>query len=58
MRFDIDGHSRVVLFAKRKIKAGEILYYDYNAGGFDEYPTENFIWNNQPDFTINININY
>ena len=28
----------------KKIKKGELLYYDYNAGGFDEYPTENFVW--------------
>lgn len=41
---DISGHARVLLYAKKKIYKGEYLYYDYNAGGFDDYPTENFIW--------------
>lgn len=40
---DISGHARVLLYAKKKIYKGEYLYYDYNAGGFDDYPTENFI---------------
>lgn len=40
---DINGHARVILYAKKKIKKGDLLYYDYNAGGFDEYPTENFV---------------
>jgi hypothetical protein len=39
----VEGHARVILYAKRNIKSGELLYYDYNAGGFGEYPTENFI---------------
>lgn len=43
IRFSVDGHARVVLFAKKNIKAEEILYYDYNAGGFGEYPTSNFV---------------
>lgn len=43
IRYNIDGHARVLLFAKRNIKAGDMLYYDYNAGGFGEYPTENFV---------------
>ena len=43
IRMDVEGHARVVLYAKRKISEGELLYYDYNAGGFWEYPTENFV---------------
>ena len=43
IRFNVNNHVRVVLYVCRNIKKGEILYYDYNAGGFDEYPTENFI---------------
>lgn len=32
-----------MLYADRNIKKGELLYYDYNAGGFNEYPTEDFV---------------
>lgn len=39
----MNGQARVALYAKKDIKKGEILYYDYNEGGFDEYPTEEFI---------------
>ena len=42
-RYDIDGKVHVILYASRNIKPGEILYYDYNAGGSQSYPTENFI---------------
>lgn len=38
------GQSRVVLYAFKRICKGEILYYDYNEGGFDNYPTEDFVW--------------
>lgn len=30
---DVNGHARVVLYAKKKIYKDEYLYYDYNAGG-------------------------
>ncbi|KAL4505289.1 hypothetical protein ABPG72_016356 [Tetrahymena utriculariae] len=43
VRFNINGESRVILYAKKNIKKGELLYYDYNAGGFGEYPTQNFV---------------
>lgn len=43
IRFNIDGESRVILYAKKNIKKGDLLYYDYNAGGFGEYPTQDFI---------------
>lgn len=39
----IDNHARVLLYAKKNIKKGDILYYDYNAGGFAEYPTHYFV---------------
>lgn len=42
LRFLYHGNVRVVLFAKRIIKAGETLYFDYNGGGVYEYPTEHF----------------
>ena len=42
-RYDIDGTVHVILYASRKIKPEEVLYYDYNAGGSSSYPTENFI---------------
>lgn len=43
VRFDVDGQVHVLLYALRQIKKNEILYYDYNAGGFDNYPTKDFI---------------
>lgn len=42
-RYDIDGKVHVLLYALKSIKKGEILYYDYNAGGSELYPTENFV---------------
>lgn len=42
-RYDIDGKVHVLLYASKTIKKGEILYYDYNAGGSGTYPTENFV---------------
>jgi hypothetical protein len=43
MRFNIDGEVHILLYAIRNIKKNETLYYDYNAGGYDAYPTENFV---------------
>lgn len=43
IRFSVEGQARVLLYAYKTIQKGEVLYYDYNAGGFDEYPTENFV---------------
>jgi [histone H3]-lysine27 N-methyltransferase len=42
-RFNIQGRVGIILYADRMIKKGEILYYDYNEGGFESYPTEDFI---------------
>ena len=33
-----------MLYACKKIEKGEILYYDYNEGGFDGYETKDFVW--------------
>ena len=41
-RYNIGGEARVILLAKREIKQDEILYYDYNEGGFNTYDTEDF----------------
>jgi len=43
IRMSIDGTVHILLIAKRNIKKGEILYYDYNAGGYNQYPTQNFV---------------
>ena len=43
IRLSIDGTVHILLLALRNIKKGEVLYYDYNAGGYDEYPTEHFV---------------
>ena len=40
---NIESQARVFLYAIKNIKQDEVLYYDYNAGGFNDYPTENFI---------------
>ena len=42
-RVDIDGSVHILLLASKRIKKGEILYYDYNAGGYDSYNTEHFV---------------
>ena len=42
LRVNIEGSIHVLLLAKKKIKKGEILYYDYNAGGYNTYNTSNF----------------
>ncbi|CAD8095201.1 unnamed protein product [Paramecium primaurelia] len=41
-RYNVEGQSRVILYACRDIKSGEILYYDYNEGGF-KYNTNYFV---------------
>ena len=43
IRVAIDGHVHVLLIAKKYIEKGEILCYDYNAGGYNNYNTDNFI---------------
>lgn len=43
IRLDIGGSVHVLLYSSRKIKKNEVLYYDYNAGGFSGYPTEHFV---------------
>jgi hypothetical protein len=42
VRFNILDEPKVLLYAKRLIKAGESLLYDYNAA-LDKYPTDEFI---------------
>ena len=42
-RVDIDGSVHILLLASKRIKKGEILYYDYNAGGYNSYNTEHFV---------------
>ena len=41
-RYNVEGECRVILYACRDIKSGEILYYDYNEGGFN-YNTNYFV---------------
>ncbi|CAD8194750.1 unnamed protein product [Paramecium pentaurelia] len=41
-RFNVEGESRVILYACREIRTGEVLYYDYNEGGFN-YNTRFFV---------------
>jgi len=43
LRADIDGSVHILLLTSKKIKKGEILYYDYNAGGYNTYNTEHFV---------------
>ena len=39
MRVEVDNKVRVVIYTLKCIKKGELLYYDYNAGGDDNYDT-------------------
>lgn len=41
-RFTVGGRVRVVLYAARRILAGERLHYDYNALDKAGYPTHHF----------------
>lgn len=43
LRVNIDNSIRIFLLAAKNIKKGEVLYYDYNAGGYNGYPTECFV---------------
>ena len=43
LRVDIDGSVHILLLASKRIKKGEILYYDYNAGGYNTYNTDHFV---------------
>lgn len=42
MKFKFEGRARVLFYAKRNIQPGDTLFIDYNAGGFEEYPTDHF----------------
>lgn len=41
IKMNINNEAHIILYASRNIKKGEILYYDYNRGGY-EYPTDKF----------------
>ena len=42
LRVKIEGFIHVLLLTKRYIKKGELLYYDYNAWGYNAYNTNSF----------------
>jgi SET domain-containing protein len=42
VRYNILGEPKILLYARRFIKIGESLLYDYNAA-LDKYPTDEFI---------------
>ena len=43
LRVNIDGSVHILLLTSKRIKKGEILYYDYNAGGYNSYNTDHFV---------------
>ena len=43
LRVNIDGSIHILLLTSKKIKKGEVLYYDYNAGGYNTYNTDHFV---------------
>jgi hypothetical protein len=43
LRVNIDGSVHILLLTSKRIKKGEILYYDYNAGGYNTYNTDHFV---------------
>ena len=38
------GRNRVIFYALKEIKAGQLLYINYNGGISNDYPTEDFQW--------------
>ena len=42
VRVNIEGSIHVLLLAKRYIKKGELLYYDYNTGVYNAYNKSSF----------------
>jgi len=42
-RFNVDGRVRVLIYANKNIKKGELLCYDYNGLIPNQYDTQNFI---------------
>lgn len=42
VRLLADGTPRIILYARRDILKGERLNYDYNAGGKNLFPTDDF----------------
>ena len=42
-RFNIDGQVRVLIFASKKIKKGEILCYEYNGLVPNQFNTSKFV---------------
>lgn len=43
VRLNIQEQPRVLLYAKKNIECGESLLYDYNAGGKELFPTDDFL---------------
>jgi hypothetical protein len=43
MKCKIDNNVHIILYSKQKIEKDQILYYDYNAGGLNEYDVSQFI---------------
>ena len=43
IRAAIDGWHVLLFITKKNICKSELLYYDYNAGGYNNYNTNNFI---------------
>ena len=43
VRFSYLGRIRIIFIAKKDIKKGETLFLNYNAGTYEEYPTDNFV---------------
>ena len=39
---NIKGEAHIILYTIKNIKAGDILYYDYNSGGLNEFETKDF----------------
>lgn len=43
----INRQARIIMYACKDVQPNEILYFDYNSGGKNQYPTEGFqiLWN-------------
>ena len=43
VRFSYRGRVHIIFVAKKNILKGDTLFLNYNAGTYEEYPTNNFV---------------
>ncbi len=43
VKYSVNGQARIFLYTCKRVRKGELLYYDYHGGGYDNYPTQDFV---------------